>query len=119
MDLTERKQVEDQLKKQKEMFELVINSVPARIFWKDLNSVYLGCNRAFAEAVGLPTIEAVIGKNDYDLIWAAEAEKYITEDKQLISSGISKIRYDENYTTPDGKKVWWHSIKMPLNDNKG
>jgi len=51
IDITERKQAEEAMRKQKDMFELVINSVPTRIFWKDLNSVYLGCNMSFLEAV--------------------------------------------------------------------
>ncbi len=119
VDITERKQAEDELKKQKEMFELVINSVPTRIFWKDLNSVYLGCNQAFAEAVGHEKREAVIGKNDFDLIWGEEAQKYIDDDKQVMSSGIPKIAYAEDYTTPNGENVWWSSNKMPLLDNNG
>ena len=101
------------------MFELVINSVPTRIFWKDLNSVYLGCNMSFLEAVKKNKTEDVIGKNDFDLIWAKEAEKYINDDRQIIKKGIPKLGYEESYILPDGKKIWWQSSKMPLKDNTG
>lgn len=116
---TERKLAEKDLIKQKEMFELVINSVPIRIFWKDLNSVYIGCNPSFAKAAGLKDSESVIGKNDFDLIWGKEAQRFINDDKQVISTGKPKIGYDENYTTPDGKPRWWHTSKMPLKDSVG
>ena len=119
IDITERKQAEEAMRKQKDMFELVINSVPTRIFWKDLNSVYLGCNMSFLEAVKKNKTEDVIGKNDFDLIWAKEAEKYINDDRQIIKKGIPKLGYEESYILPDGKKIWWQSSKMPLKDNTG
>ncbi|MBI9036720.1 MAG: PAS domain S-box protein [Bacteroidales bacterium] len=118
-DISNLKHTEIELKKQKEMFELVINSVPTRIFWKDLNSVYLGCNSSFVKAVRQNKVNDVIGKTDFDLIWSNEAEKYINDDKQVIKSGVPKLRYDEYYLLPDGKKVWWHSSKMPLKDSDG
>jgi PAS domain S-box-containing protein len=119
IDITERKQAEEAIRKQKNMFELVINSVPSRIFWKDLNSVYLGCNISFMEAVRKNKIEDVIGKNDFDLIWGQEAEKYINDDKEIIKKGMPKLGYEEYYILPDGKKIWWQSSKMPLKDNTG
>jgi PAS domain S-box-containing protein len=118
-NITKRKLAGEELRKQKEMFELVINSVPSRIFWKDLNSVYLGCNNSFTKAVKQNKIDDVIGKTDFDLIWSTEAEKYINDDKQVIKKGVPKLGYEEHYTLPDGKKVWWQSSKMPLKDNNG
>ena len=119
MDITERKSTEETVREQKNMFELVINSVPSRIFWKDLNSVYLGCNSSFLEAVKKNNIEDVIGKSDIDLIWAKEAQKYIDDDRQVIKKGISKLGYEEDYVLPGGKKIWWQSSKMPLKDDTG
>jgi PAS domain S-box-containing protein len=118
-DITDRKLTEEATRRQKNMFELVINSVPARIFWKDLNSVYLGCNMAFVGAVKKNKPEDVIGKNDFDLIWADEAEKYIDDDRQVIKRGIPKLGYEESYVLPDGKMIWWQTSKMPLKDNTG
>lgn len=118
-NITEPKNSEDELKKHKDMFELVINSVPARIFWKDLNSVYLGCNSAFAKAAGEGKIEDVIGKNDFDLIWAKEAQRYIDNDRSVLKTGIPKIGYEEYYTLTDGEKVWWQTSKIPLKDRAG
>ncbi len=119
IDITDRKMMEEELKKQKDMFELVINLMPIRIFWKDINSVYLGCNSSFAKAAGETETENVIGKNDFELIWGQEAEKYIEDDRQVLRSGMPKLGYEEDYTTPDGKFFWWRTNKMPLKDNEG
>ena len=118
-DITERKNAENELNKQREMFEAVINSIPSRIFWKDLNSVYLGCNPAFAKAAGEEKPDDVIGKNDFDLIWAEEAAKFINDDEQVMRTGQPKLGYDEFYRRPDGNKSWWHTSKTPLKDSDG
>ena len=118
-DRTKRRETEEELRKQKEMFELVLDSVPIRIFWKDTNSIYLGCNPAFAEAAGLSNTNEVIGKRDSDLLWAKEAEKFINDDRQVLNSGCPKMGYEESYSTPEGKPVWWRSSKMPLKNNDG
>jgi len=119
VDISTRIKAEEAMRKQKNMFELVINSVPSRIFWKDINSVYLGCNISFLEAVGKDKIDDVLGKNDFDLIWAKEAEKYINDDRQVIEKGIPKLGYEESYFLPNGKKIWWQTSKMPLKDHTG
>lgn len=118
-DITERKKIELEFIKQKNMFELVINSVPEKIFWKDINSKYLGCNSAFIESVGKNSIEDVIGKTDFDLIWANEAQKFINDDKEIINSGIAKLNYEESYIIKNGENIWWKTSKMPLKDISG
>lgn len=37
-------------------------------FWKTINSVYLGCNDAFANVAGYKNSDELIGKSDADLI---------------------------------------------------
>ena len=49
----ERKQSEEKLRESREMLQLVMNNIPQFVFWKDTESVYLGCNEPFARAVGL------------------------------------------------------------------
>ncbi|RCJ27999.1 hypothetical protein A6770_24215 [Nostoc minutum NIES-26] len=47
-DITQYKQVEAELRQSKQLLQLVIDNIPQGIFWKDRNSVYLGCNQNFA-----------------------------------------------------------------------
>ena len=37
----------------RDMLEKVLDAIPVRVFWKDLDSNYLGCNRPFATDSGL------------------------------------------------------------------
>jgi len=119
VDISERKTSEEELKKQRDLFELVINSVPARIFWKDLNLVYLGCNIHFVKDSGMKKSEDVIGKDDYVLVWKKDADEYRADDKLVISTGKPKLNYEEGFLDSEGKKVWWMTSKMPLRSSDG
>lgn len=51
-NITQNKLADDKIKESKKMLELVMGSIPQFIFWKDCNSVYLGCNENFAHVAG-------------------------------------------------------------------
>ena len=59
------------------MLQEVLDTIPARVFWKDTTSRYLGCNNKFAKDAGLSKPEEIIGKTDNDLIWKKSAKKFI------------------------------------------
>lgn len=96
------------------LFQGVLDTIPARIFWKDRNLVYLGCNRVFAQDAGFDSPEDVIGKTDYEMGWRDQAEAYRSDDQAVIDNGIPKIGYEEPQTTPDGETNWLETSKIPL-----
>ena len=57
---------------QQMFLQLVMDNLQECIFWKDVNSVYLGCNHKFAEIAGLDSPEQIVGKTDHDLPWKKE-----------------------------------------------
>ncbi|HET7152179.1 MAG TPA: PAS domain S-box protein, partial [Candidatus Kapabacteria bacterium] len=66
-DITNRKQAEEALYTSKEIIERIINTIPMRVFWKDKNHVFLGCNDEFAHDAGFSESGEVIGKDDYQM----------------------------------------------------
>ena len=101
------------------MLQLVLDTIPVRVFWKDLDSIYLGCNRLCAIDAGLATPEAIIGRSDFDLGWRDQAELYRADDRQVMASGVAKVNYEEPQTTPDGGRIWLRTSKCPLRDDAG
>ena len=69
-DVSERKQAEETLRESHNLLRAVIDTAPLRIFWKDRDSRYLGCNAAFAEDAGVAQPADLIGKTDDDLALA-------------------------------------------------
>jgi PAS domain S-box-containing protein len=99
--------------------DTIIQNVPHRIFWKDINLVYLGCNQAFADSVGLNSPKDVVGKVDFDLpAKREESIAYMQDDRDVMNSRKSKLNIEEPLTLPDGKKITILTSKIPLiNEN--
>lgn len=118
-DITDRKRVETELRESRRMLQLVLDSIPARVFWKDRDSVFLGCNRLFALDGGVESPDEIIGLNDFDLGWRDQAELYRADDRAVIESGVPKLNYEEPQTAPDGRTIWLRTSKVPLKDAEG
>lgn len=98
----------------RQFHRIVLDLLPVRVFWKDKNLHYLGCNLAFAKDAGKNSPEEIIGKTDYELPWKSEAELYRKDDREVIETGKEKIFYEEPQTTPEGKQIYLRTSKIPL-----
>ena len=99
----------------RDFFSELLKQLPSYIFWKDTECTYLGCNDAFARAVGLPSPEEIIGKNDFDLPVAKEqSAAYQADDKEVMRSGKPKLNIEETQTFSNGRKVMLLTNKVPL-----
>ena len=118
-DISARKQAEMALQESNQITEGIIRLLPARVFWKDNNLHYLGCNEAFARDAGFADPQELIGKDDFQMVWRDQAELYRADDRQVITSGTTKLFIEEPQTTPDGKIIWLLTSKIPLRNAQG
>ncbi|MBN3910325.1 MAG: AAA family ATPase [Nostoc sp. NMS1] len=103
-----------------QFLRLIMDNIPQSVFWKDCNSVYLGCNHKFAQASGVGVPENVIGKTDYDLSWTREeSDWYVKCDRQIMESGQAELNIIETLQQADGKPTWSNTNKIPLRDREG
>jgi len=108
-----------QLDESQSLLKTIVDTVPLRVFWKDRESRYLGCNPAFARDAGMPHPHWLIGKDDYQMGWAPEADLYRADDLRVIESGEARLGFEEPQTTPDGRQIWLRTSKVPLYDLQG
>jgi len=113
-DISERRQAEDALRESKDLLQLVVEHVPSRIFWKDRDLRYMGCNTRFARDAGLSTPEELSGKTDFEMGWKDQAELYRADDKAVLTAGAPRLDIEEPQTTPDGNTIWLRTSKVPL-----
>ena len=119
-DVTGRKQVERALVESRQVLESILNAIPVRVFWKDENLVYLGCNRSFAQDAGVAEPEAVIGKDDFQLAWGKEqSEKYRRDDREVLESRSAKSLIEEPQTSSTGDNRTLLTSKVPLLNSRG
>jgi len=112
-------EMREDLHENKELLRNIIETIPARIFWKDRDSLYLGCNTLFANDAEVKSQDELIGKNDFELIWKNQASKYIEDDKEVINSKKEKIDFEEEQIQSDGNRIWLSTSKVPLTSVDG
>jgi PAS domain S-box-containing protein len=119
-DITERRRAEESLWASSQMLQLVLDNMPAFVFWKDRNSVYLGCNYLFAANAGLRSPHDIAGLTDLDLPWKdTEAASYRADDRLVMETGTPKINYEETQLTADGRITNVRTSKVPLRNPAG
>ncbi|MBU2573735.1 MAG: PAS domain S-box protein [Elusimicrobia bacterium] len=97
-------------------YQLLLNNLPQKIFFKNPESRYVFCNEAYAKDLKLKP-EDLAGKTDYDFFPRELAEKYRADDKRIMASGAAE-ELDEEYLR-DGEKRIVHTAKTPVKDEQG
>ena len=104
-----------ELRGSRQMLQLVLDHVPQRVFWKDSQGRYLGCNKAFAGDVGVPTPQDVVGKTPHDVPhWSATADPNLADDRQVMETGVAKLGYETITVLADGRRLCLRASKVPL-----
>ncbi len=119
-DISAKREDEKMILQQKEMMELVIDSIPQCIFWKNTNSVYTGCNINFAKIAGLDDVDDIIGKTDYELPWKfGEVNTFREYDRQILENKKPIFNIMNNLTMYDGRNIITETTKIPLTNEDG
>lgn len=113
----QRKQAVVALADSHNLLKTIIDTAPMRVFWKDQELRYLGCNPLFAKDAGAMHPQDIIGRDDYHLNWKAQAALYQADDRQVMDTGIPKLFFEEIQTTPDGRTTWLRTSKVPLRND--
>ena len=101
-DFTERKLAEDKLREQLAFEQVLMDTIPSPIFYKNVQGIYLGCNKALGDFLGL-TKEDIIGKSVYDIYPKDLANKYFEMDSALFRRPGVQI-YDFSMLHADGAR---------------
>jgi len=117
--MTERFKAEEKINNSQALLQRIINLLPVRVFWKDKNLRYLGCNEIFAKDAGKNNPEDLVGSDDFQTNWKEQAKSYRDDDQSVIKSGKQKLNYEEYQTTPKGDKICLKTSKVPLIDSQG
>jgi len=117
-DITERKETESKLRENLIFLDILIETMPTPVFYKDKHGICLGCNVAFLDFNGL-TREQVVGKSVFDISTSELAEVYHKKDMELIRTGGVQV-YELQTRKPDGeiRDVIYHKAAFLGSDNQ-
>ena len=96
LDITARKMEEEKNRLEKENAEFtlayVIEHLPGHVYWKNKDSVFLGCNLAQAQSAGFSNTKDMIGKTDYDMPWREDADSLRETDLMVMNQRQEIVR---------------------------
>lgn len=97
----------------------VLDALPVRVFWKDRESRYMGCNKRFADDAGIADLSEFIGKSDYYFYHPDQARAFRDDDADVMFTGEPRFGILEKLTKADGRTIWLETHKMPLRNASG
>ena len=101
------------------MFNALMDSLPARVTFKDTESRYVRINKTKVIALGLKNSDEVFGKTDFDVFGAAHSQQAMDAEKEMIKSGTSVSDKEELIKFKDGRVSWGSTSRIPLRNEEG
>jgi two-component system sensor kinase FixL len=119
IDITERKQRNEHLKREQAFLRQVIDIAPNLIFAKDRQGRFTLVNQAVADIYGT-TVDALIGKTDADFNRnPEEVELFRRMDLEVMETLQERFIAEEHITDAAGKGHWMQTVKRPILDKDG
>ena len=116
-DITARKHMEDELRRQKEEMQIILDHIPTSIIFKDAENVLLNVNRAAADLLGL-RVEDMEGQ-PADRFYPDPDGRMWQEDLNVMRSRRPRLRQLWRLSLPDGGERWLRYHKIPHFDADG
>ena len=106
---------QESLRQREAVLQTILDSMPQCIFWKDAQSVYQGCNRQWAELVGIAEAHEIVGKTDYSFAWNQEdADSYRAFDQDVMAKGVPQLHVLTSRLHVNGEQLWFNGNKIPI-----
>jgi PAS domain S-box-containing protein len=112
-----RHSAQQALRRSELFFHTLVETLPQNILIKNAEGHFTFVNRRFSQTVGRPQAE-LLGKTDADLFPRNLADKYRSDDRRVMSKGVT-LETVEEHVTPDGQHHYVHVIKTPILDSGG
>gem|GEM_PF-1654936 len=116
---TEQTQLAIELANQKRFLKTILDAIPDFLFYKDVNSVLLGCNKGYAERVLGISEDEVRGKTDIDLIKDIEQAKLCQLKDRETFANFKTLKYETKFVLTDNSVIDTEIMKTPLWDEQG
>lgn len=116
-DVTPAKEAAQRTQQSEALLKAIVDMLPQRVFWKDRDGRFLGCNRAFKVDAGM---EDIVGKTDHDMPWRGEQADFFQQwDRKVMEARQPTLNIVEELTDAKGAAKWLTTSKVPLLDASG
>jgi PAS domain S-box-containing protein len=117
-DITERKQAEAELARERTLLRTLLDLLPDSIYVKDRDSRFMAANAACARDMGAASGGDLIGKTDADFYPPEKASVFRSDELQVLA-GKPVVDKEEVHVAPDGTRRILLTTKVPLQNSDG
>ncbi len=117
-DVTEIKEAEKALARERLLLRTLIDHLPDCIYAKDTAGRKTLANLADVRNLHCKTEAEAVGKTDFDFFPKEIAEKFWADD-QLVIQGFPVLKREEFFLEENGRKKWLLTNKLPLRGSDG
>lgn len=96
---------------------ILLDALPAMVFWIDLEGRFVRVNQSFARALNVSS-EEIQGKSLFDFYPEEMAARFHRDNREVVESGLPKLNIVEVVETPGGA-IWVKTDKLPIPDFEG
>ncbi len=96
------------------LFKALLKQTQDQVYFKDRQSRFAQASDAVPEKFGLKSVEALIGKSDFDFFSSEHAQESFDDEQRLMREGEKLVNIIEKETWPNGSVTWVSSTKIPL-----
>jgi PAS domain S-box-containing protein len=118
-DITERKRLETELNRERDLWQTLLDTSPDHIYFKDTQSRFIKSSKAQARQFGVESPDEMLGKTDFDFFDEAHARPAFEDEQEIIRTGRPMIAKEEREVWKDGHVTWASSTKMAMRDGAG
>lgn len=117
-DITQERTATLSLQHSETLLRNLLETIPDRVWLKDLDGIHLACNSAFAAHLGATTAQ-VIGTDDAHWVGADVAQGFVDADRLVLQMGKT-LHFEGPMPSPvsDDPSVF-EVIKTPMRDREG
>jgi len=90
-----------------EILSQILDTLSVRLFWKDRDSRFIGCNKRF------------VGRSDYFFYHPEIAAAFREDDAEVMFTGHAKLGILEKIVKDGGQVLWLETNKWPLRNAEG
>ncbi|MBN1382434.1 MAG: PAS domain S-box protein [Deltaproteobacteria bacterium] len=119
-NVTMRKRIDEELQREREDLQVVLNSIPSSIFYTDKTHRFTRVNEAFCKSLGLP-MEQVIGKTLTELFPNLPADQlahFYRVNEKVMATGDSQRGIIEFFPSLRGRR-WIQNDRIPYFNENG
>jgi PAS domain S-box-containing protein len=115
----EQERIQQELQQELTLLNALMDNIPDYIYFKDEKSRFIRISKSMVSLFGANSPDELVGKSDFDFHTKENAEKFFSEEQDIMNSKTPVKDRVSHETFDNGNDNWVSVTKMPLFDTSG